>query len=87
MGTLLFLWLMAIYWPSLISSKDVICSLNEYIVTGVEFSQCQKETLASFSHHKGNSGETEHHCKELKHIVENCATIVEVSTTFLKYSV
>jgi len=51
----------------------VICPLEDYILTGTEFSKCQKEVLKSFSTDDSSSAP----CNELKHVVDNCAKIVQ----------
>ena len=52
----------------------MICPLEDYILTGTEFSKCQKEVLKSFSTDDSSSAP----CNELKHVVDNCAKIVQV---------
>ena len=76
MAIILFLLLM-VAWPAT-STREVICSLDKYIVNGLEFSTCQKETMVSFNDGSG----TIHHCSQLKHVVDNCGPIVEVCVPF-----
>ena len=60
----------------LCSSGEVTCSVEEYIITGLEFSDCQKEALKSFK--PNDPKPSEHSCKILKDVVEVCATLVQV---------
>jgi hypothetical protein len=59
--------------PTLASTGDVICSLEDYVMTGIEFAKCQATTLTSFQ--GSNNGNP---CPEIKEIVTNCALIVKV---------
>ena len=54
-----------------IQAHEVVCSLEDYILTGIEFRKCQQETLQSFT--DGNN------CKVINLIVESCSRIVKVS--------
>ena len=54
-----------------IQAHEVVCSLEDYILTGIEFRKCQQETLQSFA--DGNN------CKVINLIVESCSRIVKVS--------
>lgn len=51
--------------------------MEDYILTGLQFSDCQKETLKSFSANDDKSSSNP--CVELKNVVEKCANIVQVS--------
>ena len=68
-----FLAVFGYFW-SFTHGADVICPLEDYILTGTEFSKCQKEVLKSFSTDDSSSAP----CNELKHVVDNCAKIVQV---------
>jgi len=54
---------------------DVTCTKDEYIMTGLEFSDCQKEALKTFKADDNTSGINP--CAVLKDVVESCATIVQ----------
>ncbi len=71
--------LLTIVVPNSVFSGDVICTMEDYVLTGIEFGQCQAETLKSFaSKGMGNP------CPEIKQIIDNCAVIVKVSYFIFK---
>ena len=69
-------FILFVFWGQKCQGGDVICPLEDYILTGLEFSKCQKEVLTSFSPSDDSKGSQP--CAELKNVVDNCATIVQV---------
>ena len=62
--------------PSLIFTGDVICSLEDYVLTGIEFGDCQNEAMKAY----GNDNSKDRNpCSELENVVNNCARLVSVS--------
>ena len=64
----------------LCDSGDVVCSVENYILAGLEFSDCQKEALKSFKADDSKK-DGKNPCRTLNHVVEKCATIVQVLST------
>jgi len=54
---------------------DVTCTKDNYIMTGLEFSDCQKEALKSFK--AEDTSPSINPCAVLKDVVDTCATIVQ----------
>ena len=72
----------------LCDSGDVVCSVENYILAGLEFSDCQKEALKSFKA-DDTTDDGKNPCRILNDVVETCASIVQVLLTicfFLKVS-
>lgn len=64
------LWITILALQATLSNGKVICTLEEYVRTGTEFSQCQEKTLNSF---RGGSK----NCPAIHEIVYNCANTVK----------
>jgi len=60
----------------LCDSGDVVCSVENYILAGLEFSDCQKEALKSFKA-DDSKDDGKNPCRILNDVVETCATIVQ----------
>ena len=58
---------------NIIFASEVTCSLEDYILTGIEFRQCQSKILDTFETGRGGNP-----CKLIKSIVNSCSTIVKV---------
>ena len=58
---------------NIIFASEVTCSLEDYILTGIEFRQCQSKILDTFETARGGNP-----CKLIKSIVDSCSTIVKV---------
>ena len=58
---------------NVIFASEVTCSLEDYILTGIEFRQCQSKILDTFETARGGNP-----CKLIKSIVDSCSTIVKV---------
>ena len=58
---------------NIILASEVTCSLEDYILTGIEFRQCQSKILDTFETARGGNP-----CKLIKSIVDSCSTIVKV---------
>ena len=63
---------------NVIFASEVTCSLEDYILTGIEFRQCQSKILDTFETARGGNP-----CKLIKSIVDSCSTIVKVRNYFL----
>lgn len=57
------------------AAANVVCPLEDYVLTGVEFSDCQRETLAEFNPVDSDGYNP---CPELERIVSNCAKVLQV---------
>ena len=68
----------------LCDSGDVTCSVENYILAGLEFSDCQKEALKSFKADDTKDG-GKNPCRILNDVVETCATIVQVLLTIFYF--
>ena len=64
----------------LCDSGDVVCSVENYILAGLEFSDCQKEALKSFKA-DDSKDDGKNPCRILNDVVETCAAIVQVFLT------
>ena len=72
-----FLLLFLVFQPHWISGGDVICSLEDYVLTGIEFGDCQSEAMKSYG---SDDDKDRNPCAELKNVVNNCARLVSVRT-------
>ena len=70
------LLIILILQPYLILSGDVICSLEDYVLTGIEFGDCQKEVMKTYG---ADDDKDRNPCAELENVVNNCARLVSVS--------
>jgi len=68
-----FLALLGIFGIS--HGGDVTCTKDNYIMTGLEFSDCQKNALKSFK--ADDTSPDINPCAVLKDVVDKCATIVQ----------
>lgn len=68
-----FLLLFLVFQPHWISGGDVICSLEDYVLTGIEFGDCQSEAMKSYG---SDDDKDRNPCAELKNVVNNCARLV-----------
>ena len=73
------LWWFLAWQSSPILSGDVICSLEDYVLTGIEFGDCQSEAMKSYG---SDDDKTRNPCAELKNVVDNCARLVSVRCNF-----
>ena len=55
----------------------MICSLEDYVLTGIEFGDCQSEAMKSYG---SDDDKDRNPCAELKNVVNNCARLVSVRT-------
>ena len=62
---------------NVIFASEVTCSLEDYILTGIEFRQCQSKILDTFETARGGNP-----CKLIKSIVDSCSTIVKVRNVY-----
>ena len=62
---------------NVIFASEVTCSLEDYILTGIEFRQCQSKILDTFETARGGNP-----CKLIKSIVDSCSTIVKVGNVY-----
>ena len=76
--------LFLILQPYLILSGDVICSLEDYVLTGIEFGDCQKEAMKSYG---SDDDPSRNPCAELETVVNNCARLVSVSLSIIDHNV
>ena len=65
---------------NVIFASEVTCSLEDYILTGIEFRQCQSKILDTFETARGGNP-----CKLIKSIVDSCSTIVKVRNVLLYF--
>ena len=72
----LVIFLVLVLQSNLVSSGDVICSLEDYVLTGIEFGDCQSEAMKTYG---TDDDKTRNPCAELKNVVDNCARLVSVS--------
>ncbi len=61
----------------IVQAGEVICTLEDYILTGLEFSDCQKDTLKSFGAGPDDDANGKNPCHELRNVVNQCANIVQ----------
>ena len=66
-----------VFQPNWILGGDVICSLEDYVLTGIEFGDCQSEAMKSYG---SDDDKARNPCSELKNVVDNCARLVSVSS-------
>jgi len=59
-----------------VRGSNIICSESEYVTSGIEFKQCQDETLQSFQPQSAGGRKVFNPCPALKHIVYSCAETV-----------
>ena len=69
-----------VFQPHWILGGDVICSLEDYVLTGIEFGDCQSEAMKSYG---SDDDKARNPCSELKNVVDNCARLVSVSSWIL----
>ena len=62
---------------NVVFASEVTCSLEDYILTGIEFRQCQSKILDTFETARGGNP-----CKLIKSIVDSCSTIVKVRNVY-----
>ena len=75
-NNILTVFIVLTYSNNVIFASEVTCSLEDYILTGIEFRQCQSKILDTFETARGGNP-----CKLIKSIVDSCSTIVKVSFT------
>ena len=70
--------------PNLIDSK-IICDVETYVLSGIEFAKCHQGTMEAFPSTPLNMNP----CPALKHLVNSCSEVVKVrkelcNTSFVK---